>query len=585
MLQRYPKGESAPVSKNIEYPLYGRNSTIDGWPLYPKDEIAREHGYTRWYDIYWDLLRDPHCFAVLQKRWMAVVLREWDVEPGDSSARAKRDAQEAKEMFHGLSTSQSDNLKFASIEPLDGFAQVKYGLLKANFYGYSVAEILWESGNKGVIAKDIKVRLQKRFRITIKQGRFELRHLTPQSQYTGEPLPNRKFIFHCYDGDEGNPYGFGLAARLYWPVIFKRQLSRFSLAYADKYGSPTGVGKYPDNRDDLRDALEETIANIGQETSAAIPDSTSIEWLIASGQGNQVYQGLMDYFDREMSKVVLGETGSTDQQGSGGSRARDQIGNEVRIEIAKLDADMLCDTLNKSVLSWWHYFRNGDKGSPPRLVIKFPELDAVEDLNSRASRDSQIVQASQRQLTEKYWTETYGVEFEEKPKPKPSPMDNLGSVFGGDTGESEQPTDTEEVPQEAEPTEDTQPVEEETPEPEFAEDDRLEDAWRKYQKAVNMTANELKKWSTTKASKKASLDRSPINRNLELLSTPKEKWTPKHISWALKTVGFVERMKEVQDGKEVAIGLGKRSISLLNWGYNPTSRSVNKLIKEDFHHG
>lgn len=95
-----------------------------------------------------------------------------------------------------------------------------------------------------------------------------------------------------------------------------------------------------------------------------------------------------------------------------------------------------------------------------------------------------------------------------------------------------------------------------------------------YMSAVNMTYSELKAWAETECSTLASLDRSPIERNLELLSTNKEEWTNKHFEWAGKTIAFINRMRENTAGDLLTDSNGndcgsKRTISLKNWAYDP----------------
>lgn len=115
----------------------------------------------------------------------------------------------------------------------------------------------------------------------------------------------------------------------------------------------------------------------------------------------------------------------------------------------------------------------------------------------------------------------------------------------------------------------------------FEDNGELNDVYSRYHATVNMTAKQLKQWAATKASGLASLDKSPINRNLELLTTPKDKWTSKHIAWAKRTISFISRMRSVEGGSPVREGipLSKREISLLNWAYNPTGKSVNAIVK------
>ena len=78
----------------------------------------------------------------------------------------------------------------------------------------------------------------------------------------------------------------------------------------------------------------------------------------------------------------------------------------------------------------------------------------------------------------------------------------------------------------------------------------IDETYSKYKDKTNMSYTELLIWSKNPASKLASLDRSPIRRNLRLLKKPKKDWT-------------------ALDVKEVSGKLSKRDISLLNWAFNP----------------
>ena len=78
------------------------------------------------------------------------------------------------------------------------------------------------------------------------------------------------------------------------------------------------------------------------------------------------------------------------------------------------------------------------------------------------------------------------------------------------------------------------------------EDKELDRVYSKYKDKVNMTATELLIWSKNPASKLASLDRSPIRRNLRLLRKPKYKWLSYDIDDANKTISFISRMKRVK---------------------------------------
>jgi len=97
----------------------------------------------------------------------------------------------------------------------------------------------------------------------------------------------------------------------------------------------------------------------------------------------------------------------------------------------------------------------------------------------------------------------------------------------------------------------------------------LDEIYKKYKSSVNMSYSEFQKWAESEWSKKASLNRAPIKRNLILLKKPKCRWNSKDIKEAKKTISFNARMIKVKPGKKVCKGKSKRDISLLNWALNP----------------
>lgn len=96
----------------------------------------------------------------------------------------------------------------------------------------------------------------------------------------------------------------------------------------------------------------------------------------------------------------------------------------------------------------------------------------------------------------------------------------------------------------------------------------LEAVYEKYYNEVNMSYSELKTWANNPCSKKASLDRSPIKRNLHLLSTPKSRWKTKEISWANKTISYLARARKIKSSNEICNGYTKNEIALKNWAYD-----------------
>lgn len=105
-------------------------------------------------------------------------------------------------------------------------------------------------------------------------------------------------------------------------------------------------------------------------------------------------------------------------------------------------------------------------------------------------------------------------------------------------------------------------------------EEKISEIYKKYHQTVNMSYSQLKAWAENPCSKAASLSRGPINRNLNLLSKSKDKWTASDARSANRTISFVSRMKGAEQGEKVKGPEGKscpskRDISLMNWGYRP----------------
>lgn len=353
--------EIATISRDWINPSYGGALTN-------RDDTLIARGGGHGLKIYDDLERDCHAFAVLQKRKQAVIARGWDVIPASSSRVDKRAAD--------LVTEQLTNLK------LD---QVCLNLLDATLKGYSVGEIIWAVNGTEIVAERIKVKPQRRF---VFGDELELRLLSLDNLWPGEELPARKFIVHRYGGkNDDNPYGLGLGHQLFWPVFFKRQDISFWLTFVDKFASPTAMGEYPagTSEADQRKLLNSLVA-IASDAGIIVPQGMMVKFLEAARSGSiDTYERLARYMDEQISECVLGETLSTNLSG-GGSLAASQTHNEVRLELAQGDADLLSDTLNETLIRWIVEF-NLPAANPPKI---WRDFDEGEDLKTRSEMDKNL---------------------------------------------------------------------------------------------------------------------------------------------------------------------------------------------------
>lgn len=405
------RNEIATIARDVTAP-------IAGFVLRPRDEVLATRGGGRGLAIYEDIKRDPHAGAVLRKRKMAVVAREWSVEPA-SDAPADVAAGELVE---------------AAVKGLR-FDRLCLGLLDCVLKGYAVAELIWGpvtiDGRTWILPVDAKVRNPRRFVFDRDGG---LRLLTWQAPAEGEALPDRKFIVARFgEEDTEDPYGLGLGASLFWPVYFKRQGLAFWLVFADKFGNPTVLGEYPPDADDGQQTkLLSALAAISHDSGIIIPKGMEVRFLEAQRSGSiNTHESLCRYMDEMISEAVLGETLTTNAPGRG-TQALGTVHNEVREELTDADADLLSETLNDTLCRWIVEI-NMPGATPPGLWRRKAD---DEDLDKRAERDRKLLDAGlEPEEGPDYFERVYGDRWVRKAAaPPPLPGTRLPAVAFAEDG-------------------------------------------------------------------------------------------------------------------------------------------------------
>jgi phage gp29-like protein len=398
--------EVASIKRDIHRVFYGRT-------LRNEDDTLVTRGGNKGLRIYDELKRDAHAGAVLAKRKLAVTSRPWSVQPASESPEDMKAADLVEKALQHLR-----------------FNHICKRLLEATLKGYAVSEVMWELRDGMVLPAGIVARDPRRFVFGYED---ELRLLTPEARLDGEPMPPRKFIVHRRGADDDNPYGAGIGGMLFWPVFFKRNTITFWLTFADKFGSPTPIGKYPNGTEQPdKDRLLEALAAIAQDTGVTVPEGMVIELLEAQRAGSvDTYEKLVRYMDEQVSKAVLGETMSTTAASTGLGSNQAGVQNDVRLEVAKDDGDELDETFNDTLVKWIVEY-NLPGAQPPKLCHDFKE---PEDLVKRAQRDKALNDMGW-QPSEDYMLETYGEGWTKKPAlPPPDPallgLGGPGFALGG----------------------------------------------------------------------------------------------------------------------------------------------------------
>lgn len=309
--------------------------------------------------------KDTHIYAEITKRRGAVAGLDWHIYPWDDSTQQRDMAASIQSVLEGLS---APNLFYALT---DGIGK-----------GFAAVELIWDTTQRGDFAP---VRAIQR-----PMGWFQWRTtdgymptdeigLTDLS-LNAEPLTPGKWIVYMHPSGSGNPFRTGCYRSLAWLYLYRNYALKSWTQFIEIFGIPFRVGKFPvgtgtSEKEALLDALEGMFG----DSVVAIPDTTSIELIsqtIGSGS-DSAHKAFMDWSAREISKVVLGST-LTSQTDQIGSYAMAKVHNEVRIDMLEQDAKAVAAVINRDLVRPYIALNLGEQAHYPYLAFTIPQEDRRE---------------------------------------------------------------------------------------------------------------------------------------------------------------------------------------------------------------
>jgi phage gp29-like protein len=307
--------------------------------------------------------RDWHYAAELGKRKLAVLGLDRTVTANGDDPKAEEIAEAVRE----------------HIIQDEAFEGLLSGLLDALGKGYAAVEIGWETG-RFWRPTTYDHRDPRWFRYDRETGR-QLRLLDETDLANGIELPAYRFAVHEPELKTGLPIRGGLARLAAWAFLFKFYGVKDWAAFAETYGQPIRLGKYgPNATPQDVEVLYQAVAMIGTDCAAVVPESMSIEFVEAmtGGGGDQLYQRWCDWLDRQVSKAVVGQSGTADVQ-KGGGYAQSTVLDGVRGDLCEADAGQLARTVRRDVIARFVAFNYGPDAPVPLLTLATP---ASEDLKA-----------------------------------------------------------------------------------------------------------------------------------------------------------------------------------------------------------
>jgi phage gp29-like protein len=305
--------------------------------------------------------RDLHYAGVLAIRKRQVASLEITVKPAGEDAESLKDAELARQVV------ERDEFETELVDILDAIGK-----------GFSGTEILWDTSEGQWMPEALKWRDPTWFTFDLTDGE------TPYLRDSAAPMPLApyKWIFHTAKVKSGLPIRGGIARSVAWTFLFKAFTAKDWAIFCEAYGQPLRLGKYGEGASEPdKDILLEAVTNIGADYSAIVPESMSIEFVKADVAGShELYEKRADWLDRQVSKLVLGQTGTTDA--IAGGYAVGKIHDGVRADIERSDAKQLSASVNRDLVRPLIDLNHGPRKRYPKVRIGRPDEVDIDKLTS-----------------------------------------------------------------------------------------------------------------------------------------------------------------------------------------------------------
>lgn len=293
-------------------------------------------------------LKDLHYAAVLGTRKRQVAQLPISVAAAGDSPEEQRHAEFIEDFL------DTGILQGALFDMLDAVGK-----------GFSLTEIEWDTSAKQWLPMALHWVDPRWIEFARADG------TTPMLRDVGGPRPldAGKFIYARIKVASGLPLQTGVCRPAAWAYLFKNFDVKAWVQFADVYGHPLRVGKYgPGATAEDKRKLLRAVAGISRDAAAVIPQSMEIEFVKTDGTRSvDMYEKLASFMERSQSKIVLGQTTTTDA--ISGGHAVSEEHNEVREDIEQSDCVELASVCNRDLVRTIIALNFGEQKRYPRLHI------------------------------------------------------------------------------------------------------------------------------------------------------------------------------------------------------------------------
>lgn len=289
------------------------------------DPILRKLG--RGADVYDAISYDSHVMGEVRPLHGRLMRFESRIHPASDSPQDMRAYELCKAYFDRSQPS-----------PGVRWSDFHWTMLESVYYGFSVAEVVWNKHDSVWMPGKVLDRKRNRFGFEADSTlvlRDRLSSRVERLDY------DYKFLLARHMPSAANPYGRAVFSAAFWPWTFKHSGWRYFVKFAEKFGIPWAIGKYtPGTPVHAQAELADRLAQMVEDAVGAIPNTGEVQLIEPKTSGSSPQERLIQLCNRELSKCLSSQTLASESNGEGSRaaaethRGREDDVNSATLSIA-----------------------------------------------------------------------------------------------------------------------------------------------------------------------------------------------------------------------------------------------------------
>lgn len=276
--------------------------------LYAENEF--NYNRTEYYRLLKDVTVDSHLSSVIDQRKNGTLCREVCFYNADGT----------------------ENKEVSKLFEASWFNKLRSLMLDAKYYGFTLIDL-------GELVEYKFTTLTQVPRQFVKPELGIV--VTHPSEITGIAIDDPKYA--KWNVFIGETHDLGLLMKAAPWALWKKTVTGYWSEYAEKFGMPMRVGKTNVHDNELRTNMENSLKNMGSAFWAVMNEGDEIQLLETfNTAAYDIYDKFIERANSEISKLILSQTGTTDEKAYSGSSAvhQDVLGSLIEQDVLWHDAQL-----------------------------------------------------------------------------------------------------------------------------------------------------------------------------------------------------------------------------------------------------